>query len=180
MMTATKDLENDHEYIIRLTNVMEQMIIDYSTNKEHFETVVSLIRNFADGFHHAKEEKILFPKLVEKGFSNEGGPVGVMLTEHVEGRNYVKGMSDAIARLTPDDESAVGDILLNMQQYVDLLQAHIGKENNVLFRMADKMLSDDEQQALLAQYATVGESEYTPGRVNGFIEQIKYLESVYM
>jgi hypothetical protein len=38
MMTATKDLENDHEYIIRLTNVMEQMIIDYSTNKEHFET----------------------------------------------------------------------------------------------------------------------------------------------
>jgi hemerythrin-like domain-containing protein len=57
-----------------------------------------------------------------------------MLTEHVEWRNYVKGYERrALHRLTPDDESAVGDILLNMQQYVDLLQAHIGKENNVLF-----------------------------------------------
>jgi hemerythrin-like domain-containing protein len=56
-MTATKDLENDHEYIIRLTNVMEQMIIDYSTNKEHFETVVSLIRNFADDFITPRKKK---------------------------------------------------------------------------------------------------------------------------
>mgnify|MGYP000474671764 FL=1 len=71
MNTATQNLENDHIYILRLTDVMLAMVEKQSVNTEHFELVINLIRNFADGTHHAKEEDLLFPLMGEKGFSPE-------------------------------------------------------------------------------------------------------------
>jgi len=99
MDTATKNLGNDHVHILRLIDVMEKMIILKSMNIDHFETVVNLIKNYADGFHHAKEENLFFLLLSERGFSIQQGPVAVMLNEHVQGRNYVKGMSEGIVLL---------------------------------------------------------------------------------
>ena len=91
-MTALQNLENDHVHILRLTHVMERMIHVKANNPDHFYTVTDLIRYFADGFHHAKEEKLLFPVLEQKGFSTMQGPVAVMLTEHQMGRSFTQGI----------------------------------------------------------------------------------------
>ncbi len=66
-----------------------------------------------------------------------------------------------------------------MQGYIDLLRAHIGKENNVLFRMADKALSGEEQQTLLKAFSDVGKTGYS-GQIQWFITEIEGLEAVYM
>ena len=42
-----------------------------------------------------------------------------------------------------------------MSGYADLLQSHIPKENNILFRMADNILSDQEQKDLLDKFESV-------------------------
>ena len=39
-----------------------------------------------------------------------------------------------------------------MAGYAELLQNHISKENNILFRMADNALSEKDQQDLLKQF----------------------------
>ena len=74
-MKATSNLENDHVHILRLCEVMERMAHAGNSDPEHLDRVVSLIRNFADGLHHKKEEELLFPKMAEKGFSTTQGPV---------------------------------------------------------------------------------------------------------
>ena len=76
--------------------------------------VVYLIRNYADGFHHAKEEKILFPALEVKGFSPHQGPVAVMLSEHIQGRNFVKGMAENIALYKKGNLPALEQVFINM------------------------------------------------------------------
>jgi len=179
METAIKNLENDHVNILRLIDVMEQMVLKVSTESAHAEMVVDLIKNYADGFHHAKEENLFFPLLVKKGFSNEQGPIAVMLHEHTEGRNYVKGMTEEINNIRQGDASAFTELYEYMQGYIDLLRAHIGKENNVLFRMADKALSPEEQQALLIRFAAVEASDYSNSRIQRFITDIEGLEAIY-
>lgn len=178
MHTATRNLENDHVYILRLIDLMEKMVINCTTEYKHMEMVVQLIKNYADGFHHAKEEQLLFPLLVKKGFSNEHGPVSVMLHEHVEGRQFVKKMSDGLVIYNSGDTSALPIIYENMQGYIDLLRAHIGKENNVLFVMANKALSDNDQAELLDKFITI-EKNYEHGRVDEFILDIEGLEACY-
>lgn len=179
MNTATQNLENDHVYIIRLLDVMEKMVINCATDTAHMEMVVNLIKTYADGFHHAKEEKVLFPLLVEKGFSNEQGPVSVMLHEHVEGREFVKGISERIDVYKAGNVSALPEIYHYMQGYADLLRAHIGKENNVLFRMADKALSSDEQLELLNKFGSI-EKQFDSEKIAMSILEIEGLEAFYM
>lgn len=179
MNTATQNLENDHVYIIRLLDVMEKMVINCATDTAHMEMVVNLIKTYADGFHHAKEEKVLFPLLVEKGFSNEQGPVSVMLHDHVEGREFVKGISERIDVYKAGNVSALPEIYQYMQGYVDLLRAHIGKENNVLFRMADKALSNDEQLELLNKFGSI-EKQFDSEKIAMSILEIEGLEAFYM
>ena len=180
MATATQNLENDHVHILRLTNVMQAMVKKQSTNAEHFELVIQLIRNFADGTHHAKEEDLLFPLMGEKGFSPENGPVAVMLHDHEEGRKYVRQANEGIHEFKNGNTDALPTIYSNMNGYAQLLQAHIDKENNILFRMADQAFSSDEQQNLLAEFTKVErktEEEFSP---ENSIQKINELADIYL
>jgi len=179
METATKNLENDHVYILRLIDVMEKMVLTISTELKHIELAVGLIRNFADGFHHAKEESLLFPLLVNKGFSYEQGPLPVMLHEHAEGRKFVQGMTEEIENIKKGDTSSFTLLYENMQGYIDLLRAHIRKENNVLFPMADKKLTPGDQEELLKAFAAIEKTNFRPGLIDRFITEIEGLEVIY-
>ena len=176
MSSATKDLENDHVHILRLTDIMEKITKANAPDISDLETIVYLIRNYADGFHHAKEEKILFPFLSEKGFSRQQGPVAVMLSEHTQGRNYVQGMADSIILYKNGDLSALEQVFINMTGYVNLLRNHISKENNILFRMADKVLADEDHAALLNEYSAVIPVTHKGGGLTEYLEEIDLLE----
>jgi hemerythrin-like domain-containing protein len=180
MKTATENLENDHVYILRLTDVILAMVEKRSQEIGHFELVINLIRNFADGRHHAKEENLLFPLLGEKGFSPDHGPVAVMLSEHVMGRDFVNGASRGIHEFKKGNATALQLVFENISGYANLLQNHISKENNVLFRMADQVLSDEEQQDLLFQFAAVEGSAGEEFNSENSIQQINYLAAIYL
>jgi hemerythrin-like domain-containing protein len=179
MNTATKDLENDHVHILRLTDVMEKITKTDAPDYSDLEAVVFLIRNYADGFHHEKEEKILFPALEDKGFSSRQGPVAVMLSEHVQGRNFVKEMEKFIDLYKKNDLQALEQVFVNMTGYVNLLRNHISKENNILFRMADRVLSEEDHKTLLDLYEGVTPATENGGGIPEYISDIEKLENKY-
>ena len=77
--------------------------------------------------------------MVKAGVPSEGGPIGVMLEEHTQGRVLVQAMAAA----GPAERPAVA------RRYIRLLRDHIEKENGVLFPLADSIL--DEQFNLVAR-----------------------------
>lgn len=180
MNTATQNLENDHLQILCLIDVMERITQVRDPDVEHLEMIVKVIREFADGLHHAKEEQLLFPLMVQKGFSMESGPVAVMLHDHREGRNFVKAMAENILLFKQGKPGALKAVYDNMLGYADLLRNHIAKENNVLFRMADKAFTHAEQESLLLDFAKLDFShQNSPGK-EVYIAMIDKLASVYL
>ncbi len=180
MKTATQNLENDHVHILRLTDVMLAMVEKQSIDTDHMELVLQLIGNFADGLHHAKEEEWLFPLLGEKGFSPEFGPVAVMLHEHEEGRGFVKAANEAIRQFKNGNADALQSIYENMSGYAYLLQGHIDKENNILFRIADQAFSNDEQQNLLDQFANIDAGTNPEFSAENSKHKIDHLAAIYL
>lgn len=166
-MQATQVLRDEHEGILAMlavvesaahrlrggTNIPPQLMVD----------AVGFFRNFADQCHHGKEEDELFPRLVERGVPNEGGPIGMMLIEHDQGRAFVRGLSEAAERYARGDRTAVPALIENALGYVSLLRQHIFKENNVLFPMADQVLSDAEQSTLLDAFEQIELKRTGPG-----------------
>jgi hemerythrin-like domain-containing protein len=180
MNTATGNLENDHVHILRLTEIMERITRSEVPDTGHIDIVIDVIRNFADGIHHAKEENLLFPKLGEKGFSPYQGPVAVMLHEHTEGRNFVKGIVDNLSLYRGGDKDALKDINKYMLAYATLLENHIAKENNMLFRMADNLLSNDEQSELLSQFEKEENNAKSGKKPEDYVSAINSLAVIYL
>jgi hemerythrin-like domain-containing protein len=179
MNTATKNLEDDHIHVLKLTDVMKAVTRSEKPDIEHIENIIDIIRNFADGLHHAKEENLFFPALEKKGFSSQQGPVAVMLHEHVQGRNFVKGISDNLDLYKKGNLASVTGIYQNMSGYADLLVSHITKENNVLFRMADNALSDTEQKNLLVQFEAIEQNRSSGTKAEDYIIRINALALFY-
>lgn len=179
MNNATKNLENDHVYILQLIDAMEAMTKSSEPDIADLEDAVDLIKSYADGLHHAKEETLLFPLMAEHGFSTQQGPVAMMLHEHTQGRAFVKEMTENIELFKNGDLSALSFIYSNMLGYGELLRNHIAKENNVLFRMADQALPKDEQETLYKQFQEVENKCLPNHHKKDFIARIEKLTQIY-
>jgi hemerythrin-like domain-containing protein len=98
-----------------------------------------------------------------KGVPRHGGPVGVMLIEHEQGRARVKEMAAVSEEIANGNTAAAVRWVPAARGYSDLLRAHIQKENNVLFVMAERILSDDEQAELSRGFEKVEIDKMGPG-----------------
>ncbi|HEX7594656.1 MAG TPA: hemerythrin domain-containing protein [Anaerolineae bacterium] len=166
-MKATQVLRDEHEGILAMLAVVEAAAYRLRDGKnippDLMTKAVDFFRNFADKCHHGKEEKQLFPALVEHGIPKEGGPVGVMLEEHDQGRALVRGMKDAADKFAAGDMTAKPALVSNALAYVKLLREHIDKENGVLFPMADGALNDREQGELYDAFERIEAEEMGAG-----------------
>jgi len=157
-MTATRVLRSEHETILSVIACLRAACTaaraEDRFDMDTFRQGVEFIRNYADAWHHAKEEVHLFPALEMAGMPSDGGPIGVMLNEHEVGRAYVRAISDSLDAVAAGDASARGSAIENSLAYAALLEAHIAKEDGILFEMADRMLPEDEHQRLESVYTT--------------------------
>ncbi len=101
-------------------------------------------RDFADKCHHGKEEERLFVTMEEAGFPRDSGPLAVMLAEHDAGRQAVRGLLEIGARSGPLSEAECARTINYAGQFVPLLYAHIQKENNILYPMAQNTIPPQE------------------------------------
>ena len=151
-MQATTILKQEHDVIERVLSMLDSVVAAARRGEEvpadFARWSIGFFRQFADGCHHHKEEEALFPLLVRRGLPKEGGPVGVMLSEHELGRQLIREMEAALDE-TPRNNARFADAA---GQYVSLLRQHIWKENNVLFQMAERLLSREDDAQLLESY----------------------------
>jgi len=156
-MTATEDLKHEHKIILVIMDAADREVRSITaTGKVEATTldkIMDFCRVFIDRCHHGKEEEYLFPKLEEKGVAREHGPLGVMLQEHEAGRQRVKAIAASLPPAGAGDPQAAAAVAADLMAYSSLLRAHIDKENNVLFPLADRLFSPAEQQALLQAFA---------------------------
>ncbi len=117
---------------------------------------------FADDCHHKKEEGVLFPTMIAHGVPEQAGPIPVMLAEHARGRQYIRELRAAAARLEAG-EPAAGEVVAQARGYVMLLSQHIAKEDRILFPMAGKVIPANEQPAVSQAFEKVEHEEAGAG-----------------
>jgi len=109
---------------------------------------VEFIQEFADRTHHGKEEDILFDEMVKGGFSRESGPIAVMLSEHDEGRSYVKGLKELSQKTETWTDEERKKIRVLASSFSSLLRQHIQKEDQILYPMAKARLTAEAMQTI--------------------------------
>jgi hemerythrin-like domain-containing protein len=156
--TATAGLREEHQWILKVSGALEE-ILDREPEEgldfDAIEDCVTFIRLFADACHHGQEEDLLFPELEACGMPRDAGPLAVMLKEHQVGRSLASHM----VRVLPEaraGQADARDVLVNAARgYVQLIRGHINKEDNVLFNMADQLVTGPACNGLCESYEEV-------------------------
>lgn len=120
--------------------------------KDFFVLAMDFLKSFADEFHHFKEEYLMFVLLAEKKDGQLDIDIGALRFQHEKGRKYIKNIEDALEEYTGNNEIATTLLLENLASYVSLLRRHIFLEDQVFFKLAEKALTEAEDNALMAQF----------------------------
>jgi hemerythrin-like domain-containing protein len=182
-MKPTEILKDEHRVIEQvlaaLARMADQAQAQGTLNAEHARDAVEFFRNFADRCHHGKEEAHLFTRMEARGFPREGGPTGVMLNEHEQGRAHVRAMAEAIDAAAAGDKSALERWIQLARGYVALLGQHIEKEDHCLFAMADQALTPADQAELAAQFESVEHEHMGLGTHERYLKLANELADAY-
>ena len=162
-MGPIEKLMDEHQNILKgisfLENGCDRLEKGDNIPADFFVSMIDFIRNYADKYHHAKEEDILFIRMEKAGFPSGGGPIAVMLAEHVQGRDFVAGMEEACGKYAGGDKSSAKVIVENGRGYVYLLRQHIEKEDKILYPMAVDVLGENGIDAMQADFDKVEEEK---------------------
>lgn len=172
----------EHENIKRMSKVMRKLCykvltcdkVDYGD----FYKIIDFVRNYSDGHHHAKEEDILFKKLGEEvpKLGNQGAITG-MLIEHDLSRLYVANLEAALDDYKKGNDEARLYIIANAISYTDLLERHIEKENNVLYKFASNMLTEEVKAKIDEECDEIDEEAAKIGTPEKYMDLLGELEN---
>ena len=145
-----KKLVDEHVVIKRwvalIPKIIESLEMESKEGRRIIYDGVDFIRSYADKYHHAKEEDILF-----KYFDENLDILKAMREEHDKARGHVKAVLDALNAL--DEET----IAAHLNAYRELLTEHIKKEDEILYPWMDRNLSITQIGELFSKFNKIDE-----------------------
>ena len=162
-----KMLVDEHVLIKRLIALIPEIVanldVDSEEGRQLIIDAVDFIRSYADKFHHAKEEEILF-----KYFDENLDILQVMYEDHKQGRSHVKAVLEALDR---KDEATIAE---HLTAYGALLTEHIKKEDEILLPWMDRNLSISQIGKLFSEFNAADENiGYSPSKYAEFIDRLE-------
>lgn len=152
----TQALVDEHQLILRMIALLERNAPRTAAgnylNWQFYLDGIDFIRQYADRFHHAKEEDVLFKALVDNGMPKEHSPVAAMLMEHDQGRSFVLAMESAVHKAQTGGSENYQAVADNALGYAALLRDHIAKEDDILYPLAERILPETMRAGILEGY----------------------------
>lgn len=152
-MYAVQLMIDEHKNIKKVLGIIRKycfkVLKNESVEYNDFYKIIDFVRNYADKHHHGKEEQMLFNKMLDElGSAGEKAVKHGMLVEHDLGRLYINNLEKAVGKVQEGNEEAKLDLIANAISYADLLYRHIEKEDNVIYKFAEKNLSEEALRKL--------------------------------
>jgi len=156
-MQARGPLMIEHRLIERMISIIKDVLAQIESTRKvdpvFVDTAVDFIRTYADRTHHGKEEDILFQDLSKRALSAKDQQVMEELIEdHVFARQTTKALVEANTRYRNGDKSALADIADRLRTHAKFYPKHIEKEDKVFFPAVRAYFTDEEDQAMLAEF----------------------------
>jgi PAS domain S-box-containing protein len=129
-----------------------------SASLEQLERLAGNLRDSES--HYVREENVLFPYLERHGVTQ---PPAIMWMEHDQIREAEKSLYGLInAHETVEFHAFAGQLDAVASALAELLANHFHKENNVLFPVSVRVMTEGEWREAKRQFDELGYSRFTP------------------
>ncbi len=150
MNNAIQVLFDEHNMIKSVIGAAENIPALIGVNDAQYEKTVrqllDFFRNYADKYHHHKEELILFPEMNKKNELLEAGVIAEMLENHADFRQMLKSVEDFL------DKKDYRHVHQQLQLYFEALLDHIAVEDDEVFQVAESLFSENELENIFFRF----------------------------
>ena len=144
MIAVTLDLQDEHVFIQNINNYLKS----YKNNLYDKQTlskiskILFILNNFVSKCHHKKEEKFIFPYLI-----NKGGEEASLANEMINQHRIIENLENQLeSNLNIKSLQKINQILTDL---VMILDSHIQEENSVVFAYAEISIDEFEKEIVL-------------------------------
>lgn len=144
-------LKLDHEITERVFAAMERAFESSAgPSPAQVGRLLEYMRDYVDACHNQKEERHLFPRLEARGMPRHGGPLAVMLAEHERARAILARLVPLAAAYAAGQTRTLAELRATFGEYAALCKEHFWKENDILYPMAQRLLSAQDAAEVVA------------------------------
>lgn len=159
-----QQLFDEHPSLLAKMADFYQLTKEYETNDtiEDWNEVINHLHQKINVFvaelepHSDREEDILFEMMVTY-IGRENGPIAVMEYEHNTAKQNLKAFMDKVAVIHAEHKTITQEEALQIMKHLKIvymtLTDHFMKEEQILFPMAEQMLTAQEKQLLAEKFA---------------------------
>jgi len=153
MNKALEVLYFEHDIIKSVIKLREKIgtlaLKEPAKYKDIIIELIGFFRNYADKYHHYKEEKLLFPLICEKNDMLKDSIIEEMFDNHRDFRNYVTSIELAV---NTGNYAQCDKLLI---EYTEKLLDHIAVEDEELFQMAETLFDDNELEKMYYDFQDI-------------------------
>lgn len=174
-MNGTEILRNDHKQIRRLEKIIVKCYTNLYENKDipfsDLEKIISIITEFLDAIHYAREEDQYFPCVLSYGSLKD--EIRVFMIEHEFGRRIASNISKYV-QIWKSGVNQKEQVARFLKTYAIYLDDHLTKEENFFDISEKEVLSNEEENMMYEEFRAV---TAIVTKLDEIIKTIEYLES---
>lgn len=137
-------LGRDHAQVDAVLRVLEALVLQAdngaSVDVRELQTIVAFLTDCGELGHHEKEETILTPVLVARGFDWYQGPLANMRREHRQEHYFIRVLSHLASQREKWSREEVRSFSSVAREFCHFLSSHMDHERQELFQPAARTL----------------------------------------
>lgn len=158
-MRPTDTLAKEHLLVILVTKAAEQEV-RYMRDTGEFrpeviDELVDFFQYFTEGCHDPKEESLLFARMRLRGLPGDTGILAEFYREHQEFHSRLRDIEHWLRAMKKTGTGDVPELAGHLDGYLKLMRAHVAREEELLFPMANELLTDEDQDELAQGFDSI-------------------------
>jgi len=170
-MNPSIDIQSDHVAMSIVLDAMEMRANEIlkTGNVDYFRIgqILDFLNNYTDNLHYAKEERILFPAVMDVSKPWIFRTINNLIHEHALARDYIRQMDKSLRACLDGNSDSLRELGSVMLKYVELEINHIKVEDDVVMPLFKKLLDSKKTEAFKFEFKALPDKK---------IDHLKYLE----
>ena len=137
---------DEHDVIMKTERIIKELQGLWNNDAAGYvdavQNLLTFFGEYADGYHHQKEEQVLFPAIVDHPDFKLFEIIDEFNNHHDEFRQYAKDINEFL------ESENFADSYETLRAYSSELGDHMAAENDELFVLAQNLLSENELEKI--------------------------------
>jgi branched-chain amino acid transport system ATP-binding protein len=161
---ALQTISNEHRSMWQLTVVLDELRkqLDQPEQKpdaELFDLILDYIEQYIERVHQPKEEAYLYRAVLDR--TSEGNEmIAEFEREHAASPEIVATLRRQVKHLVRHYPDGKGEFQEGLEKYIALLRSHIMREENELFPLARRILTDVDWDEIDTAFANSADPQF--------------------